>query len=136
VLDQTDLITLQEFIRREIAAALAEKPVLLTVKEWCRKQHISNSSWFKLKKEGRTPAVIMIGAHARITPKATDEWYAREEKLAQSKEAKLEYERRVKLSKVAGKAAAASPKHICRSARSGSGRMLRSGRGRGSDDHE
>lgn len=109
---------LQAYIREEIAAALAvklaEKPVIYTVREFCKAFRLSLSYWHTLKKLGRIPRTMLLGAQTRIRKEAADEWFAREERLAESEAAKLEYERRSKLGKVVGKAAAASPKHICR----------------------
>ena len=39
-----------------------------TVDEWCRRYRVSCGTFYKLRREGRGPRLMKIGAATRITP--------------------------------------------------------------------
>lgn len=84
-----------------------------TILEFCAVERFSPPTYFKLRNMGFGPEEIVIPGTklVRITADARRAWHARMHKLAQTKAAKLERERRSRQSIAAGKSAAASPKH-------------------------
>jgi hypothetical protein len=79
----------------ELLAQLAKMAVAAserkskTIKELCAKHGFSESSFFKMCREGRGPKMIAIGtAGRRITPEAEDAWL-RELEVAAEKEAEV-----------------------------------------------
>ena len=56
-------------------------PDLLTVDEFCEAIRISRSTWHKLKRQGKAPAIINIGGIQRIRRNEIEAWLsANEEK--------------------------------------------------------
>jgi hypothetical protein len=82
--------------------------------EFCRVENFSKSFFYALRKRNLAPAISDIGGLLRITPQARQAWHERMAALAKSEAAQLEAERRRELAVIAGKAAAASPRHISR----------------------
>ena len=55
---------------------------LMTVADFCKTIGISRSTWHKLKRTGRTPAIITAGGIQRIRREAVEEWIAENETRA------------------------------------------------------
>ena len=55
---------------------------MMTVADFCRTIGISRSTWHKLKRTSRTPAIITAGGIQRIRREAVEEWIAENEKQA------------------------------------------------------
>jgi len=55
---------------------------LMTVADFCKTIGISRSTWHKLKRTGRTPAIITAGGIQRIRREAVEEWIAENEARA------------------------------------------------------
>jgi hypothetical protein len=85
-----------------------------TIGEFCRAERISKSVYYELKARGLNPDEFEIPGTRikRITPEARAAWRERMAELAKSETAQLEAERRRELASIAGRAAAASPRHI------------------------
>jgi hypothetical protein len=83
-----------------------------SLSEFCRVENFSKSFFYALRKKNLAPAVSDINGLLRITPQAREEWHQRMLELAKSSAAQVEAERRRELATVAGKAAAASDRHI------------------------
>jgi hypothetical protein len=99
-------------------ASMPEQPdnerSAFTVDQFCVRNQISKSSWFKLRRAGLAPRVLMIGNSARITREAEAAWQRRMERAAEGREERLRVERRRASARIAGRAAAESPNHISR----------------------
>lgn len=54
----------------------------MTVADFCQTIGISRSTWHKLKRTGRTPAIITAGGIQRIRREAVEEWIAENEERA------------------------------------------------------
>jgi len=52
---------------------------LLTVNEFCEAVGISRSTWHKLKRQGSTPPIIMIGTVQRIRKDMAEAWLTENE---------------------------------------------------------
>jgi len=52
---------------------------LLTVADFCKVVGISRSTWHKLKRQGATPAVVIIGGIQRIRKEAAEAWLTENE---------------------------------------------------------
>jgi predicted DNA-binding transcriptional regulator AlpA len=100
------------------AATLGDGPGqrrTMSVREFCSRNMMSKSSWFKLVRESRAPKLIKLGpATHRVTLAAEAEWQSRMQAEASSKAAALEHARRVEHLSRLGKMAAASPTHIAK----------------------
>jgi primosomal protein N'' len=85
-----------------------------TEKAWRTRRNYSKSNYFKMKKAGLTPELLIVPGFntPRITPRADREWEKRMAALAQEKDARLERQRRVEHARLAGRAAARSEKHV------------------------
>ena len=57
---------------------------MLTVSEFCEEIGISRSTWHKLKRQGKTPAIINIGGIQRIRREAIETWLSENETQATS----------------------------------------------------
>ena len=88
-----------------------------TVSEFCFAQRFSKSFYYELKRRGLNPDELEILGVKRITPEAEEAWLARMAALAKTEDAKLESERRRAQAAIAGKAAAASPRHVSKRGR-------------------
>jgi hypothetical protein len=98
----------------------------LTERSWTRqefwvREHISKSTYFKLRKAGLAPEETIITLPGfsliRITPEARRAWHKKLAELRQSKEAELERARRQAQVEAAAQLAAASPNHVSNRAR-------------------
>ena len=52
---------------------------VLTVSEFCQAIGISRSTWHKLKRQGKAPAIINIGGIQRIRREAIEAWFSENE---------------------------------------------------------
>jgi hypothetical protein len=88
----------------------------LTVAEFCKLEHISLATYYKMKRAGFAPAEIRIPNTnvVRITQTARAAWHQRMQELQHSRAAKVEAKRRQKQTSAAGKLAAMSPRHVQR----------------------
>ena len=84
-----------------------------TITEFCKLEKISLASFFKLKRLGLGPDVLIVpGTNIhRVTPASRKAWHLRMAELAQQEAAALERSRRVEHAARAGKAAAKSAAH-------------------------
>jgi len=55
---------------------------VLTVSEFCEAVGISRSTWHKLKRQGKAPAIINIGGIQRIRRDAIEAWFSENEARA------------------------------------------------------
>ena len=55
---------------------------VLTISEFCEVVGISRSTWHKLKRQGKAPAIVNIGGIQRIRRKAIETWLAQNEARA------------------------------------------------------
>jgi hypothetical protein len=83
----------------------------LTIPQFCDLLQICEATYHNWKRQGLGPEESWIGNTARISPDAMREWDERRREYQTTKAAKVEAERRRKLSSIAGKAAVASPSH-------------------------
>jgi predicted DNA-binding transcriptional regulator AlpA len=88
----------------------------ISIPEFCALEGMSTTTYYSLKKDGLAPREKRLPGRnwVRITPAARRGWHVLMEKKSKEKAEVLERERRVEQSKIAGKKAGASPKHICR----------------------
>jgi hypothetical protein len=85
-----------------------------TITEWCEMRHYSKTKYFKMRKEGRGPRELRVEGTVRITPESDADW-VREHEAPTGAEARLverERQARIRQTRNAGRAAAASPKHV------------------------
>jgi hypothetical protein len=54
-------------------AEIAQKKVF-TIREFCALHALSPPMFYQMEKQGRTPKVIYVGTHKRITAEAAAEW--------------------------------------------------------------
>jgi hypothetical protein len=87
-----------------------------TISEFCLAERFSKSFYYGLKKRGLGPEEFEVpGTRVkRITPEAHTAWRERMAALAKSETAQLEAKRRRELATIAGRIAAASPRHVSR----------------------
>jgi len=52
---------------------------VLTVSQFCEVVGISRSTWHKLKRQGKTPAIVNIGGIQRIRREAIETWLSENE---------------------------------------------------------
>jgi hypothetical protein len=83
-----------------------------SLSEFCRLEGFSKSFFYQLRKKNLAPTVTDINGLLRISSTSRQEWHQRMLELAKSSAAQVEAERRRELATVAGKAAAASDRHI------------------------
>ena len=55
---------------------------VLTVSEFCQSVGISRSTWHKLKREGKAPAIVNVGGIQRIRREAIEAWLSENEERA------------------------------------------------------
>ena len=84
----------------------------LTIAQFAETVQICEATYFNLKRKGLGPEETRFGQVVRISPDALREWRARMREVQSTKAAKLEAERRAEHGRIAGKLAAASPRHI------------------------
>ena len=80
-----------------------------TIDQFIARNPMSRTKFFGLKRSGLGPCMMF---NKLISPKAEAAWRDKMERLANSKAAQLERARRSDASSRAGKAAAASPRHV------------------------
>jgi hypothetical protein len=85
-----------------------------SVPDWCAFRGYSEATFYKMKRAGLAPEVLVIPGFnvPRITARADREWQERMARLAQEKVARRERQRRSDLARAAGQAAAKSDKHV------------------------
>ena len=91
----------------------ADRPAS-TIREFCARWKIGPTKYYKMRNDGRGPRELRVGGSIRITAQAEADW-VREHETPTGAEARLikrEREARIDLSRRAGKAAAASPRHV------------------------
>ena len=81
-------------------------------RDFCRRLSISDSTWFKLKSQGRAPRVIRIGNTEWITRSAERDWIQEMEAHTTSEAAELEHARRTAHMSALGRLAVKSPHHV------------------------
>ena len=98
------------------AAADKDRNRSESIPEFCLAEGISKSSYYKLKKLGLAPDELRPPGTAivRITTQARTAWHLRMEELRKSQATELEAARRRAQTAAAGKAAAASLRHVSR----------------------
>lgn len=97
-------------------AALRQLPAASSIKDFCKHNGFSTSTYHKLKKQGRGPRELRLGRAIRITAQAAEEWL-RAREYPEDAEARLlakEAEARSKLARKAGKKAAQSEHHVAK----------------------
>ncbi len=52
---------------------------VLTVSQFCDAVGISRSTWYKLKRQGKAPAIVNVGGIQRIRKEATEAWLSENE---------------------------------------------------------
>ena len=57
---------------------------LLTISDFCQTIGISRSTWYKLKRQGKAPAIINVGGIQRIRQEAIETWLTENEKSLDS----------------------------------------------------
>ena len=55
---------------------------VLTVSEFCKVVGISRSTWHKLKRQSKAPAIVNIGGIQRIRREAIEAWFSENEARA------------------------------------------------------
>jgi hypothetical protein len=98
---------------------------VFSVNEFCTRNRISLSTWWKLRREGRGPRTMQLGHVSRITRDAELDWRREMEAHASTAKAKLERQRRSDYARQLGKAAAKSPSHISARRRAASAKQRR-----------
>jgi hypothetical protein len=90
-----------------------------SVEEFCRRNDISEALFWKLRRENRGPQCMELGRILRITPHAEAAWHRARENPDAAETELIARARamRTRLARKAGKAAAASPKHISKQGR-------------------
>jgi hypothetical protein len=89
-----------------LAPTAANNSPVFTLAEFCERNRMSKSTYYKL------PIKPRFMAHHRITLEAETEWRRLMEEETNSEQAQLEAARRAELSRRAGAKAAKSPLHI------------------------
>ena len=95
-------------------AAVRDDDGALTIQEFCARERMSDTTYYKLKKRGLGPEEVRFPgmAFVRITAAARKEWHTRVDQWREKQAAALEAQRRSELCSRAGKRAAASPLHV------------------------
>jgi hypothetical protein len=62
----------------------ASGPQVFSAAEFCARNNVSRSLWFKLLKQGRAPRLMRFGNVTKITREAELDWRARMEKESAS----------------------------------------------------
>jgi hypothetical protein len=88
----------------------------LTIRQFCILENMAVATYYKMRRLGHGPDEMRIPGTAivRITQQARRDWHARMGELGRSREAELEAARRHAQTVAAGKAAAASLRHVSR----------------------
>lgn len=98
------------------SSTLEREQPAMTIGEFCALEHMSTSTYRKLRKQGLGPeetAITLPGTRfVRITSRARLEWHLKLQELQRSKAVKLERARRTAQAVAKGKLSATSPAHI------------------------
>jgi predicted DNA-binding transcriptional regulator AlpA len=98
---------------------LPTAPIVFTIREFCARNKISKSTFYKLKERGLAPREMELGRAIRISAKAEADWQAArdnphgEEARRNARDAKA----RVVQAKKAGKLSVASARHVSKGKR-------------------
>ena len=92
-----------------------------TIKEFCARNRIAPSTFFKLKASNRAPRLITLGRAIRISAEAERAWQAEREQPADTelRLIKRGEEARVRQARKAAKASVASAGHISKRSKAG-----------------
>jgi hypothetical protein len=90
----------------------ALQPQAFSTAEFCERNKISLSTFFKLQRENRGPRLMKIGHISRISIEAERDWRRAMEAEAASEAARIEHQRRQEHAKRLGQLAAQSKHHI------------------------
>jgi hypothetical protein len=77
--------------------------------EWRAKRNLSRWKYYKLKREGRQPALV----NGNVTQAEDRKWERRELRRGKSEAARRERERKSEMARIAGRKAAKSLRHYC-----------------------
>jgi len=82
--------------------------------EFCRRNGISMATFFKLRDAGRAPQLMYLGRIIRISAAAERQWQIQRENPAPKEAAEIARARKLRqrMGRKAGRAAAASPRHV------------------------
>lgn len=85
-----------------------------SIAEFCYRNHISRSTFFKLQRQKRGPRTMRLGCLVHISVEAESDWKAERENPsdAEVRLLKREADARVKASRKAAKISVASPAHV------------------------
>ena len=112
MLDPNDLKDLVALLAPAVAALLQpQDDRVFTRQEFCKRNRIKDSYWYKMKREGTGPRTIRKGAQELVTFAAEKDWRAEQEKASKNEASKLADERRRRLAKNAAEQSVISPKH-------------------------
>ena len=95
---------------------VAHEERAMTIADFCYRENLSRSLYYKLKRVGLGPEETRILNLVRISPEARAKWHAILAERRQSAAAALESERKRVQTAQAGRLAAQSPKHVSRRA--------------------
>ena len=70
----------QRQARAQATLGRQEPPGSSTIPEWCRRHRLSRAMYYKLKRLGKGPKVMMLGKAPRITDQADLDWQAERER--------------------------------------------------------
>jgi hypothetical protein len=92
------------------------EPQLSTIPEFCRRNHIAKSTFFKLKNAGLGPRIMYLGKMQRISADAERDWIAARENPTADEAEQIERDEAARSAQCSqkGKLGAASPLHHCR----------------------
>ena len=83
------------------------------IREFCNVEKFSIAFFYELERRGLGPLMLDVpGTRFRRVVELHESWRARMAALAKTEDAKLETERRRAQAAIAGKVAAASPRHV------------------------
>src|SRR5436190_21842544 len=92
-----------------------------TIREFCKRNRIAPSTFFKLKAKNRAPRLMTLGRAIRISAEAERAWQMEREQPADAelRLIKREEEGRARRARKAAKASTASPNHISKRNKAG-----------------
>jgi len=92
-----------------------------TIPEFCERNSISEALFQKLRRTGRGPKLMYLDRAIRITAEAERAWKLARENPGKKERELIERQRRerVRLAKIAGNAAAQSPRHVSKRPKKG-----------------
>jgi len=98
--------------RRKIDPAQVDTNPNLLLPELCAVDRISLTTYFKMKKLGIGPRETHFLDAIRVTPEDRRAWHRKLQKQHEKKSSQLAQERRNAMRRIAGRMAAASPRHV------------------------